>query len=134
MDDGLTWQVIPTPSDIGSLSGFVAVGKHVFAVDAGGGVARSDDAGLTWTRSGLGGSTVGGLAVAHDTLFASVGAYGDVGPAGVRYSPDLGETWKELDASFTGRVGPLQILDGRLFAGTFEQSVWAMKLGCIDAP
>jgi hypothetical protein len=67
--------------------------RLVYAGTPGGGVIRSDDAGLTWRACGLGGQVVK-AAAASPTSPGVV--YAGTRPARLYVSRDYGETWREL--------------------------------------
>ncbi|MFO0550372.1 MAG: hypothetical protein U0271_18400 [Polyangiaceae bacterium] len=140
VDHGINWQQA-SAADVGPrgrvtrLEAASDEPMHLFAPGAAGGVVRSDDAGASWEPSGLEGLYVGGVASSHGVLFASVspGAYffGEVtGAEGVYVSIDEGHTWSVLDGDFAQSTGPLAVVDGALFAGTGDESVWVAPLGC----
>ena len=107
VDNGLTWStnVIGIPDSIpvtaivdtkGIL--FASVGDPQDAARTmGGGIFKSEDDGLTWTKSddGLSENTkVSDIALIENTLFVSTGYPINIGDRGIFKSTDLGQTWK----------------------------------------
>lgn len=81
--------------DVRCLAAHPANGQTIYAGTQGQGLLRSNDAGQTWTASGLDGFVVKALAISpHD----SCAIYAGVKPAGVWRSQDGGQNWHELEA------------------------------------
>ena len=129
VDGGASFQPVPVGDDIGVLSNLVNVGDTVVAIASAGGVARSKDGGATWVKGGLSTAAPSSLVVVKDTVFAGVGAAGAT-LDGVYASTDGGDTWSRVDAAFDSRVGALAAVNGHLFAGTLDESVWSVELTC----
>ena len=128
-DGGLSWAPLALPEDVGVVAGFGQVADVVLASTDLGLVLRSLDSGKTWEKTGFGPAPVSSFVAAGATVFASVGLDAASG-GGVFHSSDLGATWSPVDAGFDARVRSLAVQGGSLFAGTMDQSTWAVPLGC----
>ncbi len=104
---------------------------------AGGGVWKTDDAGLTWhvVFDGVGSASVGALAVAPsrpDTVYAGMGQVTsryDIAPGdGVYRSDDAGRSWRSVGLAATRHIGEI-IVDPR-----DPQSVLVAALGSAFGP
>lgn len=128
-NQGKSWVAVESPETVGAIKKIVAQGGAIVGVAGKGGLARSTDGGLTWAASGLEGLEVASLVRAEDTLYATVSS-SDPAVAGVYTSGDLGITWARVDATFDARVSKVVVQDGKLFAATLDESVWAAPLSC----
>ena len=131
-DGGETWSSLPIPSSAGFSVGAIhptnsSLFAFVGATSSGpGGVGKSTDGGLTWTRPGNN-TTSGNILLidpqAPDTLFVA-------GPAGFSYSADGGTTWTVLNAGLTNTNIQSLAMDPndhrKLYAGTGGSGVFAM--------
>jgi len=94
-------------------------GKYIFAWTGYGGVFRTTDTSLTWTQvnNGLTNlSTVGGLAVIGNNVFA--GVYASDSTGGVFLSSDNGMNWHSVDSGMTNHLINTLIASGtNLYAG-----------------
>lgn len=125
VDDGFSWQ------SMGDYRRFTSVGDVLLASADDGGMVRSTDDGATWSPSGLAGLEVRAITVADGLVFASAGQKDGVDGA-IHVSSDAGVTWTRVDGTFDARVESLAWQAGTLFAGTTDQSVWALKLTCSN--
>ena len=113
-------------------------GSNVFYLGAaGGGVWKTDDAGLTWQPvfDGVGSASVGALAAAPsapNTLYVGMGQVSsryDITPGdGVYRSDDAGRTWKHLGLAKTGHIGALHVDPNN------PEIAWVAALGSIFGP
>lgn len=126
---GKTWVELEPDETLGAIAKLVPVDGAIVGIAGKGGLARSNDGGLTWSASGLSGLEVSSLVRAGDVLYATVPS-ADPAVAGVYTSGDLGITWARVDATFDARVSKVVVQDGKLFAATLDESVWAAPLSC----
>jgi uncharacterized protein (TIGR03437 family) len=109
-----TW--VPTSGpEGGNILAFAVRGKAVFAGTQGGGVYRTTDSGVTWTRVNNGlTNIVNALAVSGTTIFAGTGGVG-----GVYRTTDNGGNWTAISNGLTNtNVRSLVAVGTTLFAGT----------------
>jgi len=113
-------------------------GSNVFYLGAaGGGVWKTDDAGLAWKPvfDGVGSASVGALAAAPSaphTLYVGMGQVSsryDITPGdGVYRSDDAGRTWKHLGLEKTGHIGALRVDPKN------AENAWVAALGSVFGP
>lgn len=139
LTNALEWRLVgPFRAGWATVAAGAGHGSNTFYLGAaGGGVWKSDDAGITWQPvfDGVGSASVGALAVAPsrpDTLYVGMGQVTsryDVTPGdGVYRSDDAGKTWRHLGLAGTRHIGALRI-DPRN-----PDVAWVAALGSIFGP
>ncbi|MCB0476043.1 MAG: hypothetical protein KDC69_10220, partial [Flavobacteriaceae bacterium] len=106
-DNGITWSSkdssLPDSIPISAMVDFkgtlfASIGDpQDAALTIGGGIYKSEDLGLTWTRSDEGispNTKVTDLTILENTIFASTGNPTNIGDRGVFKSDDFGKTWQ----------------------------------------
>ena len=136
-DNGLTWStnVIGIPDSI-PVSAIVDTKGILFASvgdpqDAartiGGGIYKSKDDGLTWTKSddGISDNTkVSDIALIENTLLVSTGYPINIGDRGIFKSTDLGQTWKSTGLNDSQLRLLRTTSNGQLIAGSNVSSIF----------
>ncbi len=126
-DSGVSWAPIPVqplpPNLTNTVVRSVAIGDSaIYAGIDPGGVFRSIDKGMSWTRVLNGLISVFSLLVSNDTIYA--GTYGD----GVFISTNNGDSWNSLNSRLTNKnVRCLLLTEGNLFAGTTKGGVFLLN-------
>jgi len=93
------------------------------------GIIRSTNNGVSWSLIPLTGGLINALLIDGTTIYAG-------GRDGVSISTDWGVTWTSINSTFPliPEVYSLLITNGKLYAGTYGQSVWSIDLSAIPAP
>ena len=120
-DGGKTWQHMPSlePSHIYALT-FAPQGHTILVGTEGLGVYMSDDSGVSWSSTGLGGASVLSLAVAPSgTIYAGTSGHG------IWISSDGGAQWQVAAAPLDEAHVPNLVV-------TNEGTVWALADGNLS--